>query len=254
MIKTQKIESAVILAAGKGSRISELPLTRILPKSLLPIVNKPIVEHIIHRLKEIGIKKILFVLSFKKEVFKEYFGDGRDFGVEIEYVECPDPNNIGRLGDGLYLVKEKVDGPFVVVLGDDFTIIPSFEVFVKKFFERNALAVEAVVKEKDVDSLKRACTVLIDETGQIKDIVEKPEVPKWQMRGCGIYVFDRKIFEYIEKTPLKNGGRDLTNAIRAIAKKTGRAYGVEVDINININTLKDLNNATLLLMGKPQSA
>lgn len=249
-MKQNRIKKAVILAAGKGSRISELPLTKILPKPMLPIVNKPIMEHIILQLKEIGIERIYPVLNFKKDVFKEYFGDGSDFGIEIEYVDCPDPNNIGRLADGVALVAEKINDPFMVILGDDFTIVPSFEVFTNSFFEKKALAVEAVVHENDKDSLKRACSVLIKENGQILDIVEKPKEPQWPKRGCGIYVFDPAVFKYIEKTPAKNGGRDLTETIRLMALKTQKVYGVEVDINININTLEDLNRATLLLMGK----
>lgn len=248
----QKIKIAVIPAAGKGNRISELPLTRILPKPMLPLGNRPIMEHIINWLKIIGIGKIYIIVSFKKEILKEYFGDGIDFGVEIEYVECPDPNDIGGLADGIYLVKEKVNEPFITVLGDDFTLTKSPHAFIEKFFNQNALAVEAVIKDENIESLRRACTVHLSTNGKILDIVEKPEKPKWLLRGCGIYVFDPVIFKYIQKTPVdpKRRKRDITKTIQIMAKKTGRVYGVPIDINININTLADLNRASLLLLSE----
>lgn len=250
----KKIKVAVIPAAGKGNRISELPLTRILPKPMLPLVNRPIIEHIVRQLKEIGVKKIYPIVSFKKEVFKEYFGDGRDFGVEIEYIECPDPDNIGRLADGIYLAKNLVREPFIVVLGDDLTLIDSPDIFAKTYFEKNALAVEAVIKDNDLESIKRACSVQLDKNNRILDIVEKPKNPKWKVRGCGIYVFDPVVFKFIEKTPYdkKRGGKEITKTIQIMAKRTKRVYAVPVDVNININTLEDLHKATLLFLAEKE--
>lgn len=253
-MREKKIKVAVIPAAGKGNRIAELPLTRILPKPMLPLVDRPIMEHIINWLRKVGIEKIYPIVSFKKEVFKEYFGDGRDFGVSIEYLECPDPENIGRLADGIYLAKEKVKEPFIVVLGDDFTPVRSPEIFIRTFFKKRALAVEAVIKENDIESIKRTCSVHLGKEGRILDIVEKPKRPKWKIRGCGIYVFDSVVFKFIKETPFdqKRGGRDITKTIQIMAGKTGRVYGVPVDINININTLADLRKATLLLLAEQE--
>ena len=253
-MKKAQISVAIIPAAGKGNRIAELPLSRILPKPMLPLVNQPIMEHIINWLKEIGIRKIYPIVSFKKELFKEYFGDGSDFGVEIEYIECPDPENIGGLADGIYLAKDKIKEPFITVLGDDFTMTKSPGIFIETFLKNNALVVEAVIKEDDLDSLRRACTVNLGKDGKIIDIIEKPENPQWFMRGCGIYVFDPIIFKYIEKTPFQQEKkkRDITKTIQIIAKETNRVYGVPIDINININTLSDFHRATLLLLSEQE--
>lgn len=248
----RKITIAVIPAAGRGNRIAELPLTKILPKPMLPLLNRPIMEHIISWLRQIGIQKVYPIISFKKEIFQQYFGDGRDFGVKINYLECPDSENIGGLADGIYLACKFIKEPFVVVLGDDFTITKKSDRFIKTFFEKKALAVEAVVKETDIDSLKRTCSVNLNKNGKILDIVEKPEKPKWKMRGCGIYVFDPVVFKFIEKTPVnkKRGGKDITKTLQLMANETGRVYGVEVEKNININTLADLYRATLILLNK----
>jgi NDP-sugar pyrophosphorylase family protein len=249
-----KIDVAVIPAAGKGNRILELPLTRILPKPMLPLVNRPIMEHIIRQLRDIGVRRVYPIVSFKKEVFKDYFGDGSDFGVEVEYIECPDPEKIGRLADGIYLAKDLVREPFIVVLGDDLTLIGSPEIFVRTFFRRNALAIEAVVRDNDLESVKRTCSVRLGGNNRILDIIEKPKKPKWKVRGCGIYVFDPVVFKYIEKTPFNRGrgGKDITKTIQIMAKKTKRVYGVPVDVNININTLEDLHKATLLILAEKE--
>lgn len=265
----RKITTAVIPAAGKGNRIADLPLTRILPKPLLPLLNKPIIEHIITWLKKIGVKKIYLIVSFKKEIFKDYFGNGQDFGVKIEYIECPDPNNIGGLADGIFLARKFINDPFMVVLGDDFTITrsykpripprlerglvagrsPAFKSLVNTFFEKKAVALEAVVKENDLDALRRTCEVSLDKKGKIIDIVEKPKKPKWRVRGCGIYVFDSKVFDFIKKTPVENGKRDITRTIQIMAKQTGKVFGFLVETNININTFADLHRATLMILG-----
>ncbi len=75
---------AVILAAGEGTRMRPLTYTR--PKVMLPIANKPILEHLISELSKAGVKDIVLVVGYKEEKIREYFGDGSDFGVRIEYV------------------------------------------------------------------------------------------------------------------------------------------------------------------------
>lgn len=76
---------AVILAAGEGVRCRPLTLAR--SKVMLPVANKPILEHIIQALAENGIKEIILVVGYKKERIMDYFGDGINFGVSITYVE-----------------------------------------------------------------------------------------------------------------------------------------------------------------------
>lgn len=244
----KQIKIAVIPAAGSGTRISELPLTRILPKPMLPLLNKPIAEHIIDWLKSIGIKKIYFIVSFKKEIFKDYFGDGEDFGVQIKYINCPDRQKIGGLADGLYLLKNIIKKPFIVVLGDDFTITKSYEDLINTFFTKKSLVLETVVKETNINALRRACSVKLDKEARIIDIQEKPENPKWAIRGCGIYIFDPIIFSFIEKTPLDNGKKDITKTIQIMAQETKKVFGFLVEKNININTLDDLYAATLTVL------
>ncbi|MDP2649689.1 MAG: nucleotidyltransferase family protein [bacterium] len=247
-----KIKVGLIPACGKGNRISELPLTKVLPKPMLPVLDKPIIHHVVERMNQMGIEMIYITAFHLKETIQKYFGDGSEFGVEIKFI-IPDEYPPG-LGDSVYLANEYIKEPFVTILGDDFTLSSSPEIFPNTFFDKKALVVEGVVKDTSIDSLKRTCCVHLSKDGKIFDIVEKPERPKWKMRGCGIYVFDPIIFEYIKTQEVdpEKGKKDLTKAIQTIARKTKRVYGVPVDVNININTLSDLHQATLFLLAEQE--
>ena len=75
----KRIKFGVIPAAGHGRRLSSLPLTRVLPKCLLPILNKPILEYVIENMKDMGVEDVYMIVGFKKELIQEYFEDGLDF-------------------------------------------------------------------------------------------------------------------------------------------------------------------------------
>ena len=102
---------AVILTAGEGMRIR--PLTKNMTKGMIPIANKPILEHIINALKNVGITDIIMIVGYKKEKILSYFGDGRDFGVELTFVEQKK-----QLGTAHALMQAKH------VLHDDFLLLP----------------------------------------------------------------------------------------------------------------------------------
>lgn len=243
----RKISVGVILAGGKGQRLNNLPLTRVLQKCMLPILHKPILEYVIENMKKMGIKKIYMLVSWKKEIIEEYFRDGKDFGVEIEYVDSTGTKGIAH---AIGLLKDKIKEPFIVFLGDDFTISNSLENIVNVFFEKNAIAVEGVVHEDNADILKQTCSVTLNNDGKIIDIVEKPEDPPSNLRGCGIYVFDPVIFDFIEKTPVSpiRDQIEITDTI-GLVSKIGKAYGFLIDgVNVNINTYDDLFLATNILL------
>ena len=211
---------------------------------MIPIINKPILEYNIEKMRNIGIDTIFVVVGHKKEVIQEYFGDGKEFGVKIKYVINKDPKGTG-IADSIYLTKRYIDEPFIVVLGDDFTVINSFECFVKKFFKEKALVVEGIVYEEDMNNLMRTNCISLGENNRILKIIEKPNKPKFRLRGIGIYIFDIVVFDFIKKMPkcLYGPGRDITVTIQLMAQEGG-AYGVFIDgINFNINTLGDLTKA-----------
>jgi len=245
MIK--KIKVGVIPAAGQGRRINSLPLTRVLPKCLLPVLNKPILEYVIENMKRMGVEDVYMVVGFRKELIQEYFGEGKDFGVHIEYVFQPNPLGIAH---AVELTRDFIDKPFVVILGDDLTIAKSLNNLIRDFWMNDAKVVEGVIVEKDVARLKLTCCVTLSEHGRVLDITEKPRAPMSNIRGCGVYIFDPVVFEYIDKTSIQppRNEKEITNTIRLMAK-AGLAYGSFIEgVNINVNTMTDLLEAMWLLI------
>jgi NDP-sugar pyrophosphorylase family protein len=245
----RKISIGAILAGGKGQRLNNLPLTRILQKGMLPILHKPILEYVVENMKKMGVKKIYMLVSWKREIIEEYFRKGEDFGVEIEYVDSTGTQGIAH---AISLLKDKIKEPFIVFLGDDFTVANSLENIVDLFFEKNAIVVEGVIYEDNIDVLRQTCSVVMNKDGKILDIIEKPENPPSNIRGCGIYVFDPAVFDFIEKTPISpiRNQKEITDTIGLISKN-GKAYGFLIDgVNVNVNTSSDLFLATEILLKK----
>ena len=106
---------AVIMAGGAGSRLS--PLTDDLPKPMLPMGDRPLIELIIRQLRQVGINHVNLTTHYKKDSIAKYFGDGRDFGVDIRYVEEDRP--LGTAGALSRLIE--ADGPLLVINGDILT-------------------------------------------------------------------------------------------------------------------------------------
>lgn len=105
---------AIILAGGFGTRIQ--PLTNSLPKPMLPILNRPMMEHIIIKLRdELGIKEMAVLLYFKPEIIKEHFKDGSDLGVKITYVQPDD--DYGTAG-AVAFAREFLNDTFIIASGD----------------------------------------------------------------------------------------------------------------------------------------
>jgi len=244
----KKIKIGVIPAAGKGNRIAELPLTRVLPKPMLPILNKPILEYVIENMKNIGVETIYLIVGQKKEVIQEYFQNGKDWNVNIKYIEQKELKGIAHT---ISLTRHFIDEPFVVILGDDLTVTKSLNNLFETFWKNRAWVVEGVVAENDVETLKKTCCVVLKEDSlKIKRIIEKPVKPISNLRGTGVYLFDPIIFEFINRTPIspKRNEIEITDTIGLMAKKE-RAYGVLINgVNININTLADLIRATKVML------
>lgn len=108
-----KIKKAIILVGGEGTRLR--PFTYELPKALLPIHGKPMVQHVLDLLKAYGIEEIILSIGYKGEKIKEYFGDGSRFGLNIKYVTEKSP--LGTAGP-LRLAKKYLNESFFIVWGD----------------------------------------------------------------------------------------------------------------------------------------
>ncbi|MFT7619571.1 MAG: NDP-sugar pyrophosphorylase family protein, partial [Planctomycetota bacterium] len=120
--------TGVILAAGKGSRID--PFNAHFPKPLLPIANQPIIQHHIDIFRSLNIHKIKIVVGHLMDKIITHFGKGKDFGVEIEYVEQQSTlgiaHAVGQLGN-------VINGSFLLVLGDIYYAPKNLDLMVKQF-------------------------------------------------------------------------------------------------------------------------
>ncbi|MGE6610541.1 sugar phosphate nucleotidyltransferase [Peribacillus sp. NPDC076916] len=183
----------VILAGGTGSRLE--PLTKFLNKHLLPVGPYPMIYWSILKLKEAGINEILIVTN-KHHLcsFIELLGLGEDLHVNIQFKI--QGNEGGGIADALISAKNFINNEkFVVLLGDNI-FEDSLSPFVQTFQKQKK---GAMLLLKEVEDLTRYGVPHLDKTNQkIKSIIEKPSNPPSSYCVTGIYMFDQKVFEYIE--------------------------------------------------------
>jgi NDP-sugar pyrophosphorylase family protein len=188
-----QVKQAVILAGGQGTHLR--PYTYELPKSLLPIKGKPLMEHLIKRLKENGIDEIIVCLGYLGEKIKEHFGNGEKFGVKITYSEEKKPL---QTGGALLNVKKYIhkENPFLVIHGDLLTDCPFQDVFDfhKQEHAIATITLTSVNHPTDFGQLKLHGTKLVNfyQKSDAKGI-------KSHLVNCGIYVFEPTIFESFPK-------------------------------------------------------
>lgn len=206
---------AMILAAGVGSRLD--PLTRNLPKPMVPIVNKPVMEHIVELLARHGFTKIMVNLYYHGEQIENHFGDGSKWGVKIQY------SHEDRLwGDAGSVKKceEFFDSTFLVIGGDDLADI-DLKRLVKNHKEHKALCTIALSL---VDEPSEYGIVLMNEHGKITRFLEKPkgEVIFSNTANTGVYVFEPEIFELIPRGVTYGFGN---NVFPLLLEQKKRFYG-----------------------------
>lgn len=181
---------AFILAAGAGTRLR--PLTYECPKPMIPLLNKPVIEHTINNLKRHNIDSVVMNLHTLPKMITDYFGNGKDFGIDINY--SMEEKLLGTAG-GLKKCKNFFDSTFVVMSGDglsDVDITSAFE------FHKKKKSLATMILKKIETKFPYGIT-LTDRTNRIIKFVEKPT---WgsvfsDTVNTGIYIFEPEIFRYI---------------------------------------------------------
>lgn len=206
---------AMILAAGVGSRLD--PLTRNIPKPMVPIINKPVMEHIIELLARNGFTNIMVNLYYYSDQIQDYFGDGSKWGVKIQY--SLEDRLWGDAGS-VKRCEEFFDTTFLVIGGDDLADI-DLKRLVKQHNEHKALCTIALSL---VDDPAEYGIVLLNERGKITRFVEKPrgEIIFSNMANTGVYVFEPEIFEFIPKGMTYGFGN---NVFPLLLEQKKRFYG-----------------------------
>ena len=198
----------IILAAGEGKRMRPLTYTR--PKVMLPIANKPLLEWNLLNAIRAGIRDFIFIIGYKGEKVRDYFGDGGRWNVKIRYLNQGKPMGTAH---AVSLLKGQVED-FVVMCGD--TIFGDEDI--KRVIEhRNSMGVVTVENPEQYG-------VVEIQGDKIVRIREKERGVKSNLVNAGIYHFDKDIFEFIDKTGISPRGEyELTDSINLmIREKTMR--------------------------------
>lgn len=199
---------AVILAAGKGTRL--YPITKCIPKPLLPIVNRMTLEYAFDQLKLLGIYEICLVVGDAEEYIHQVLKDGSQYGVQLTYVRQKE--QLG-LAHALKSAREFIeDSPFILYLGDA-VYTGDFKKAFEKFIYSDSDQLSLI---KWVEDPKRFGVVEISEDNII-GIEEKPENPKSNYVMAGLYFFRSKIWDILDiLQPSKRGEYEITDAIKGL--------------------------------------
>lgn len=194
----KKIDVAVIMAGGKGSRLRSITNDEI-PKPMVPVDGKPLLEYQVEALKEYGIKKIVMIVGHLGEKIMDHFKDGKDFGVDIDYIVEKDP--LGTAG-AFYYLKDKTDAKhFLLVFGDVFFDIDFDRM--EDFHFKNAALTTLLAHPNghpyDSDLIQT------DDNGKVIGFDSKNNVRDYwydNMVNAGMYVINRELLELV-KEPVK---------------------------------------------------
>jgi bifunctional UDP-N-acetylglucosamine pyrophosphorylase/glucosamine-1-phosphate N-acetyltransferase len=196
---------AIILAAGEGSRMR--PLTAKMPKVMLPVAGKPLLEHIILRARATGIDNFVLVVGYGGDTVCSYFGDGDRLGVKIDYAQ--QAKQLGT-GHALMAAQSLAEDSFLVLNGD---VLPD-EASLREM-ATGGLAVSAI----KVDDPRRY-GVFLQENGYFRSVVEKSDNPPSNLANAGIYFLERSIFNILQAAPLSERGEyELTDGLNLLAAK-----------------------------------
>ncbi len=192
---------AVILAAGEGRRCR--PLTQTRSKVMLPVGNRPFMEHVIRALAANGIRDLYVVVGYQKERVMNHFEDGVDFGVTITYIE---QNELLGTAHALRKAEPYMDEEFLVVNGDNLIDSQTIKELISAAGESVILAA--------LRSHTGDYGVLTVEQQRVKAIIEKPGRPCAGILNTGAYRFRPAIFEELARTPIsERGSYELTETL-----------------------------------------
>jgi mannose-1-phosphate guanylyltransferase / phosphomannomutase len=194
---------AVLMAGGSGTRLR--PLTCDLPKPMVPILNRPIAEHIIALLKQHGIREIIATLHYLPDVLRDYFQDGTDFGVQMIYaVEEDQP--LGTAGC-VKNIEELLTETFLVISGDSVT---DFDLSAAIAFHQARRSLATIVLTRVPNPLEFG-VVITDETGHIQRFLEKPSTSEIfsDTVNTGTYILEPEVLEYLPANRELDFSKDL---------------------------------------------
>jgi mannose-1-phosphate guanylyltransferase len=194
---------AMLLAAGLGTRLR--PLTYELPKPMVPILGRPVMEHILRLLARHGFDDVVANLHYFPDLIRNRFGDGSEYGVRLVY--SYEPELMGTAG-GVRNVRDHFGGEtFLIISGDALTDIDLTALW-KTHKEKGGIATLSL---KPVDDPSQLGVVIVNEDGRIQGFQEKPDPAEAlsNLGNCGIYVFEPEIFDYFPEPEFVDWAMDV---------------------------------------------
>ncbi|MFN2507802.1 MAG: sugar phosphate nucleotidyltransferase [Chthoniobacterales bacterium] len=217
-----KIRKAVLLAAGRGTRMREL--TSEMPKPMLLVRGKPVLQHIIEGMKLARVTDFLVVVGWRANVVREFFGSGTQFGVNVRYETQVVQDGTGKVVE---LARDFCGSDaFLLSYGDillDAANYPRLTLLPDE--------VEAIVSVKRSDDVSTGGAVFVNDRFELIDLREKPKPgePTSPWYNAGVYAFRPSIFEYISRLrPSPRGEFELTDAIRDLAQSGNKVQVLEL--------------------------
>jgi bifunctional UDP-N-acetylglucosamine pyrophosphorylase/glucosamine-1-phosphate N-acetyltransferase len=230
----------VILAAGEGVRMHPLTYTR--PKVMLPIAGKPILEHLLIEAKNAGIEEFIFVVGYRTEVVRRYFGNGDKCGVDIDYItQKKQLGTAHALGE----VKGSVSGKFLVANGD--VLIRGEDI--RKLASRDKIAMSLAW----VDDA-RGLGVVETEGDRVVRIHEKEETPPSHLANAGLYLLTDDIFPALSRTRKSPRGEyEITDSLQLLIDEECDISWQRIGCWMDLSYPWDLLEANELLMRECES-
>ncbi len=207
------IKKGIILAGGKGTRLS--PLTKILNKQLLPLYDKPLIFYPLSVLMLAGIKDILIITNRgDTNLFKKILDNGKNLGIKISYKEQKKPNGLPEA----FIIGEKFikNQSVALILGDNFFYGQGFTNRIKEKIQENR---GATIFTYIVNNPSDYGIVELNKNNEIKNILEKPKKTNSKLAITGFYLFDKNVVNYSKKLkPSKRKELEIVDLIKKYLK------------------------------------
>jgi glucose-1-phosphate thymidylyltransferase len=247
------IRKAIVLAAGKGTRL--MPMTLAIPKEMIRIGTKPAIEHAINVLKAGGVQELLIIVGRRKEAIMDYLGSGKRLGVDIYYRIQEEPKGTAdAVSCGRVFLT---NGDFAVIYGDNYIKPPEIMKEIVEFHEGRKA--DATIVLHHVKDPTRFGIVKVDSNDRVVGMVEKPTPEEAELYKvgnaflgiAGLMILNSKIFDFIERTAIgKEGEKWLTDALQIAGRSGLGVYGfIFKGVRHDVGTFESIAEADRLESG-----